>query len=137
MDTSTKEIYSLLQSIFSLNSLLVVQTSQSITLGTKTITYVPHDENEYFYLGAFIEIDHKKDHDIYNEIIVRIWKDKTAEVYSLRQAHFGHYEETYTRKHGIEFANPKIRIESNVYFTDWLKSLQMGHGTLSLHENHD
>lgn len=132
MDTSTKEIYSLLQSIFSLNFLFAAQTSQSITLGTKTITYVPHDENEYFYLGAFIEQDHKKDLDVYNEIIIRIWKDKTAEVYSLRQAHFGHYEETYNKKHGIEFANAQVRIEANIFLTDWLINLQKEHGTLKL-----
>lgn len=132
MDTSTKDIYNLLQLTFPLSSLLTTQTSQSITLGTKTITYVPHDENEYFYLGAFIEQDHKEDLDIYNEIIIRIWKDKTAEVYSLRQAHFGHYEETYTRRHGIEFAKPQVRIEANTFFTDWLTNLQKEHGSLAL-----
>ncbi len=132
MDKSIKDIYNLLQKTFPLTSLLTTSTSQSITLGTNTITYVPHDENEYFYLGAFIEQDHKAHTDIYNEIVIRIWKNKTAEVYSLRHAHLGYYEETYTKKHGIEFAKPQVRIDANMFFTDWLTNLQKEHGNLQL-----
>lgn len=132
MDTSTEKIYSLLQSVFSLSSLLTSPSSQSIQLGNKTITYVPHEENDYFYLCAFIEQDHRDDIDIYNEIIVRIWKNRKAEVYSLRQAHFGRYEETYFRKHGVEYARPQIRIEAHNFLIDWLTTLQNEHGSLQL-----
>lgn len=132
MDASTEKIYSLLQSVFSLNSLVTSPTSQSIQLGNKTISYVPHEENDYFYLCAFIEQDHRDDMDIYNEIIVRIWKNQKAEAYSLRQAHFGHYEETYFRKHGVEYARPQIRIEANKFLFDWLTNLQREHGSLAL-----
>lgn len=93
---------------------------------------MPHEKNEYFYLGAFIEQDHKDDMDIYNEIIVRIWKNNKAEVYSLRQAHFGHYEEIYFRKHGVEYARPQIRIEVTNFFIDWLTNLQKEHCSLQL-----
>lgn len=132
MDTSIEKTYSLLQSIFSLNTLLTSQVSQSIQLGNKSITYVPHEENSYFYLGAFIEEDRKDDVDNYNEVIVRIWKNNTAEVYSLRQVHFGGYEETYSRKNGIETAKPLVWLEANEFFTNWLINLQNEHGSLQL-----
>ncbi len=132
MDKSTEKIYSLLQSVFSLSSLLTAPLSKSTQFSDRTITYVPHEENDYFHLGAFIEQDHRDGIDTYNEIVVRIWKNKKAEVDSLRQAHIGHYEETYSRKQGVEYARPHIRIEANSFLSAWLVSLLKEHGNLRL-----
>lgn len=132
MDISTEKTYNLLSNTFSLNNLLGETLNKSIQLGNKTITFVPHEENDYFYLGSFIEQDNINGLDIYNEMTIRIWKNKKVEVYSLHLSDIGLHEDIYREKHGIEYARHQIKYEATLFFIEWLTNLKNEHGVLLL-----
>jgi len=119
--------------VFYLNQLLTSSIPQSVQLNSKIITYLPNEENDYFYIGMLIERDRLDDIDICNEIQIRVWKNEKAEAVSLRQVQLNRYEDVYFKKHGFEYANLQAKSEANTFLVRWLSVLKKEYGKLDLY----
>lgn len=124
IDAERKTIYELLNKVFPLKTILTPSFSKTISHNGLNISINNLDQNSYFTTIQLSQFGKLADSDLFNELIIRVWTNKQAEVISIRQAHLNIYEETYFKRNGFEHARPEIRHQAHQFLFEWLRELQ-------------
>lgn len=124
IDTERKTIFNLLNRVFPLKTILAPSFSKTLKHNGFNISINNLDQNNYFTTIQLSQFGKLADSDLFNELVIRVWTNKQAEVLSIRQAHFDIYEETYFKRNGVEHARQEIRHQAHQFLFEWLTELE-------------